>query len=150
MKPRTIVEKIWDSHVVSQQAGSPALLYIDLHMTHEVTSPQAFTMLRERGIKIRRPDLTIATMDHSTPTTSRDLPILDKEGAAQLEAMEKNCRDFGIRLYNLKSDKQGIVHVMGPEQGLTQPGMTITCGDSHTATHGAFGALAFGIGTSQV
>jgi len=150
MKPRTIVEKIWDSHVVVEKPGTPALLYIDLHLTHEVTSPQAFSMLRERGLKVRRPDLTIATMDHSTPTVSRDLPILDKEGAAQLDQMEKNCAEFGIRLYNLKSTKQGIVHVIGPEQGLTQPGMTIVCGDSHTATHGAFGALAFGIGTSQV
>jgi 3-isopropylmalate/(R)-2-methylmalate dehydratase large subunit len=150
MKPRTIVEKIWDSHVVAREAGSPALLYIDLHLIHEVTSPHAFSMLRERGLKVRRPDLTIATMDHSTPTTSRDLPILDKEGAAQLAQMSKNCADFGIPLYDLKSDKQGIVHVMGPEQGLTQPGMTIVCGDSHTATHGAFGALAFGVGTSQV
>ena len=150
MKARTIVEKIWDSHVVSQQPDSPALLYIDLHMTHEVTSPQAFTMLRERGLKVRRPDLTIATMDHSTPTTSRDLPILDPIGAAQVAQMEKNCADFGIRLYNRMSDHQGIVHVIGPEQGLTQPGMTIVCGDSHTATHGAFGALAFGVGTSQV
>ncbi len=150
MTPRTIVEKIWDSHVVAEKPGTPALLYIDLHLTHEVTSPQAFSMLRERGLKVRRPDLTIATMDHSTPTVSRDLPILDKEGAAQLAQMETNCKDFGVRLYNLHSNKQGIVHVIGPEQGLTQPGMTIVCGDSHTATHGAFGALAFGIGTSQV
>src|SRR5262249_4807002 len=142
--------KIWDNHVVTEQPGAPTLLYIDLHLTHEVTSPQAFSMLRERGLKLRRPDLTIATMDHSTPTISRELPVLDKEGAAQLEQMEKNCADFGVRLYNLKSNKQGIVHVIGPEQGLTQPGMTIVCGDSHTATHGAFGALAFGIGTSQV
>ena len=154
MSSRTIVEKIWDGHVVSQQPRQegtrPALLYIDLHLCHEVTSPQAFTTLRERGLKVRRPDLTIATMDHSTPTTSRDLPVLDPIGAAQLDQMEKNCRDFGIRLYNRMSDHQGIVHVIGPEQGLTQPGMTIVCGDSHTATHGAFGALAFGIGTSQV
>ena len=150
MKPRTIVEKIWDSHVVAEKPGAPALLYIDLHLTHEVTSPQAFSTLRERGLKVRRPDLTIATMDHSTPTTSRDLPMLDPIGKAQLDQMEKNCKDFGIRLYDLKTTKQGIVHVIGPEQGLTQPGMTIVCGDSHTATHGAFGALAFGIGTSQV
>jgi 3-isopropylmalate/(R)-2-methylmalate dehydratase large subunit len=150
MKPRTIVEKIWDSHVVAEKPGAPALLYIDLHLTHEVTSPQAFSTLRERGLKVRRPDLTIATMDHSTPTTSRDLPMLDTVGKAQLDQMEKNCTDFGIRLYDLKTTKQGIVHVIGPEQGLTQPGMTIVCGDSHTATHGAFGALAFGIGTSQV
>jgi 3-isopropylmalate/(R)-2-methylmalate dehydratase large subunit len=150
MSARTIVEKIWDSHVVAERPGAPALLYIDLHLCHEVTSPQAFTTLRERGLKVRRPDLTIATMDHSTPTTSRDLPVLDPVGAAQLDQMEKNCRDFGLRLYNRMSDHQGIVHVIGPEQGLTQPGMTIVCGDSHTATHGAFGALAFGIGTSQV
>ncbi len=147
---RTIIEKIWDSHVVAQQAGAPALLFIDLHLAHEVTSPQAFQELRDRGLKVRRPDLTIATMDHSTPTTSRHLPVLDPNGAAQLAQMEKNCADFGIRLYNRMSDHQGIVHVIGPEQGLTQPGMTIVCGDSHTATHGAFGALAFGIGTSQV
>jgi 3-isopropylmalate/(R)-2-methylmalate dehydratase large subunit len=149
-RPRTIVEKIWESHVVAERPGAPTLIFIDLHLCHEVTTPQAFSTLRERGLKVRRPDLTIATMDHSTPTTSRDLPILDPIGAAQLAQMEKNCADFGIRLYNLKSNKQGIVHVMGPEQGLTQPGMTIVCGDSHTATHGAFGALAFGIGTSQV
>jgi 3-isopropylmalate/(R)-2-methylmalate dehydratase large subunit len=149
-KPRTIVEKIWDSHVVAEKPGAPALIFIDLHLCHEVTTPQAFQTLRDRGLKVRRPDLTIATMDHSTPTTSHDLPILDKVGAAQLAQMEKNCTDFGIRLYTLKSSKQGIVHVIGPEQGLTQPGMTIVCGDSHTATHGAFGALAFGIGTSQV
>jgi len=150
MKPRTIVEKIWDSHVVAEKPGAPALLYVDLHLAHEVTSPQAFSTLRERGLKVRRPDLTIATMDHSTPTTSRDLPMLDTVGKAQLDQMTKNCKDFGIRLYDLKTTKQGIVHVIGPEQGLTQPGMTIVCGDSHTATHGAFGALAFGIGTSQV
>ena len=149
-KPRTIVEKIWDSHVVTQELGSPALLYIDLHLTHEVTSPQAFQTLRERKLKVRRPDLTIATMDHSTPTYSLDLPVLDTVGKTQLDAMEKNCAEFGIRLYNRHSDHQGIVHVIGPEQGLTQPGMTVVCGDSHTATHGAFGALAFGIGTSQV
>ena len=149
-KQRTIVEKIWDSHVVTQEPGAPALLFIDLHLSHEVTSPQAFAMLRERGLKVRRPDLTIATMDHSTPTYSLDLPVLDPVGKTQLEAMEKNCQDFGIRLYNRHSDHQGIVHVIGPEQGLTQPGMTLVCGDSHTATHGAFGALAFGIGTSQV
>jgi len=149
-RPRTIVEKIWDSHVVAEKPGAPALLYVDLHLAHEVTSPQAFSMLRERGLKVRRPDLTIATMDHSTPTTSRDLPMLDTVGKAQLDQMTQNCKDFGIRLYDLTTTKQGIVHVIGPEQGLTQPGMTIVCGDSHTATHGAFGALAFGIGTSQV
>jgi 3-isopropylmalate/(R)-2-methylmalate dehydratase large subunit len=157
MKPRTIIEKIWDSHVVAQRADSPtlvndapALLYIDLHLVHEVTSPQAFDGLRRRGLKVRRPDLTVATTDHSTPTTPRGLPILDKVAAAQVERLEQNCRDFGIPCYGLSSEKQGIVHVMGPEQGLTQPGMTVVCGDSHTATHGAFGALAFGIGTSEV
>jgi 3-isopropylmalate/(R)-2-methylmalate dehydratase large subunit len=150
MPPRTIVEKIWDSHVVSQQPGAPALLYIDLHLCHEVTSPQAFTMLRERALKVRRPDLTLATVDHSTPTTSRDLPIVDPIAATQVAQMEKNCAEFGIKFYGRMNDHQGIVHVIGPEQGATQPGMTIVCGDSHTATHGAVGALAFGIGTSQV
>ncbi len=150
MKPRTIIDKIWDSHVVAQRPDAPALLFIDLHLVHEVTSPQAFDGLRKRGIKVRRPDLTVATTDHSTPTTPRGLPILDKIAAAQVERLEQNCRDFGMRCYGLASDKQGIVHVMGPEQGLTQPGMTVVCGDSHTATHGAFGALAFGIGTSEV
>jgi 3-isopropylmalate/(R)-2-methylmalate dehydratase large subunit len=149
-QPRTIVDKIWDSHVVAEKPGAPTLLYIDLHLCHEVTSPQAFEELRRRGLKVRRPDLTIATMDHSTPTTPKELPILDPVGAAQLAQMEKNCAEFGVKLYNRMSDHQGIVHVIGPEQGLTQPGMTIVCGDSHTATHGAFGALAFGIGTSQV
>jgi 3-isopropylmalate/(R)-2-methylmalate dehydratase large subunit len=150
MKPRTIIEKIWDQHVVSQRDGAPALIYIDLHLVHEVTSPQAFDGLRKRGIKVRRPDLTIATTDHSTPTTPRGLPIVDQVAATQVAQLEKNCADFGVRCYGLSSDRQGIVHVMGPEQGLTQPGMTVVCGDSHTATHGAFGALAFGIGTSEV
>jgi len=149
-KPRTIADKIWDSHIVAEKPGTPTLIFIDLHLCHEVTSPQAFSTLRERGLKVRRPDLTVATMDHSTPTTSRELPIADPIGAAQIAQMEKNCAEFGVRLYNRMSDHQGIVHVIGPEQGLTQPGMTIVCGDSHTATHGAFGALAFGIGTSQV
>ncbi len=149
-KPRTIVEKIWDSHVVHEQAGSPALLYIDLHLVHEVTSPQAFQGLRERGLKVRRPDLTVATADHSIPTSDRSLPIVDTIAANQLAQLEKNCRDFGIPCFGIHSEKQGIVHVIGPEQGLTQPGMTVVCGDSHTATHGAFGALAFGIGTSEV
>jgi 3-isopropylmalate/(R)-2-methylmalate dehydratase large subunit len=150
MKPRTIIEKIWDNHVVTEQPGAPALLFVDLHLVHEVTSPQAFEGLRQRGLKVRRPDLTIATADHSTPTTSRTLPILDKVAAAQVAQLETNCREFGIRCFGFNSDQQGIVHVIGPEQGLTQPGMTVVCGDSHTATHGAFGALAFGIGTSQV
>jgi 3-isopropylmalate/(R)-2-methylmalate dehydratase large subunit len=146
----TIIEKIWDSHVVSRQPGTPALIYIDLHLVHEVTSPQAFDGLRQRGLKVRRPDLTVATTDHSIPTTDRSLPIVDKIAAAQVAQLEKNCKDFGIPCYGLGSERQGIVHVMGPELGLTQPGMTVVCGDSHTATHGAFGALAFGIGTSQV
>jgi len=149
-KPRTIVEKIWDAHKVHEQSGAPALLYIDLHLVHEVTSPQAFQGLRERGLKVRRPDLTVATADHSIPTTDRSLPIVDTIAANQLAQLEKNCRDFGIPCYGIHSDKQGIVHVIGPELGLTQPGMTVVCGDSHTATHGAFGALAFGIGTSEV
>jgi 3-isopropylmalate/(R)-2-methylmalate dehydratase large subunit len=149
-KPRTIIEKIWDAHKVHEQSGAPALLYIDLHLVHEVTSPQAFQGLRERGLKVRRPDLTVATADHSIPTTDRSLPIVDTIAANQLAQLEKNCRDFGIPCYGIHSDKQGIVHVIGPELGLTQPGMTVVCGDSHTATHGAFGALAFGIGTSEV
>ena len=150
MKPRTIIEKIWDNHVVAERPGVPALFYVDLHLLHEVTSPQAFDGLRARGLKVRRPDLTIATTDHSTPTTPRSLPIVDKIAAAQVARLESNCKEFGIRCFGLSSEKQGIVHVIGPEQGLTQPGMTVVCGDSHTSTHGAFGALAFGIGTSQV
>jgi 3-isopropylmalate/(R)-2-methylmalate dehydratase large subunit len=149
-RPRTIIEKIWDHHVVAQREGAPALLYIDLHLVHEVTSPQAFAGLRERGLKVRRPDLTIGTTDHSIPTYDRSLPILDKTAEAQIQLFEKNCREFGIPCFGPHSEKQGIVHIIGPEQGLTQPGMTVVCGDSHTATHGAFGALAFGIGTSQV
>jgi 3-isopropylmalate/(R)-2-methylmalate dehydratase large subunit len=149
-QPRTIIEKVWDNHVVAEQNGAPALLYVDLHLVHEVTSPQAFSGLRERGLKVRRPDLTFATTDHSIPTHDRSLPIIDKIAAAQIDQLHENCREFGIPLYGPHSDKQGIVHVIGPEQGLTQPGMTVVCGDSHTATHGAFGALAFGIGTSQV
>jgi len=148
--PRNIIEKLWDSHVVHQQAGAPALLFIDLHLVHEVTSPQAFQGLRERGLKVRRPDLTIATADHSIPTTDRSLPIVDEIAAKQLAQLEANCAEFGIRCLGIHSDRQGIVHVIGPELGLTQPGMTVVCGDSHTATHGAFGALAFGIGTSEV
>ncbi len=150
MKPRTIIDKIWDHHVVAQRDNAPALLYIDLHLVHEVTSPQAFDGLRRRGLKVRRPDLTIATTDHSTPTTPRGLPIVDTIAAAQVAKLESNCQEFGIRCYGLSSDRQGIVHIIGPELGLTQPGMTVVCGDSHTATHGAFGALAFGIGTSEV
>ncbi|WP_321477826.1 3-isopropylmalate dehydratase large subunit [uncultured Paludibaculum sp.] len=148
--PRTIIQKLWDSHVVSEPAGAPALLYIDLHLVHEVTSPQAFQGLRDRGLKVRCPDKTFGTCDHSTPTAPRDLPIIDPIAKAQVEQFEKNCREFGIPHFGYLSNRQGIVHVIGPEYGLTQPGMTVVCGDSHTATHGAFGALAFGIGTSQV
>ena len=154
-QPRTLFEKVWDAHEVRAQTDdTPGVLYIDLHLVHEVTSPQAFTMLRERGLTVRRPDRTLATMDHSTPTTPRNalgiIPIADSQAAAQLDTLTRNCHDFGIPLYALGSENQGIVHVIGPEQGLTQPGMTIVCGDSHTSTHGAFGALAFGIGTSEV
>ncbi len=148
--PKTIIEKVWDAHVVAEQPGAPALLYIDLHLVHEVTSPQAFAGLRARGIKVRRADLTFATADHSVPTTDRSLPIVDPIAAKQVAQLEANCREFGIPCHSIASSKQGIVHVIGPEFGLTQPGMTIVCGDSHTATHGAFGALAFGIGTSEV
>ncbi|MBK5292600.1 MAG: 3-isopropylmalate dehydratase large subunit [Acidobacteriia bacterium] len=148
--PRTIIEKVWDSHVVAGEPGAPSLIYIDLHLVHEVTSPQAFSGLRARGLKVRRPDLTFATTDHSTPTTPRNLPILDQVAAAQVAQLEANCKEFGIPCYGFQNEKQGIVHVIGPENGLTQPGMTVVCGDSHTATHGAFGALAFGIGTSEV
>ncbi len=149
-EPRTIIEKVWDAHVVTQQPGAPALIYIDLHLVHEVTSPQAFSGLRERGLKVRRPDLTFATTDHSIPTTPRSLPIADDVARAQVEQLEINCKEFGIPYFGFHSEDQGIVHVIGPENGLTQPGMTVVCGDSHTATHGAFGSLAFGIGTSQV
>ncbi|WP_395138182.1 aconitase family protein, partial [Armatimonas sp.] len=150
MKPRTLFEKIWDAHIVRDEAGKPALLYIDLHLVHEVTSPQAFEGLRLAGRKVRRPERTVATMDHNVPTTSRLLPITDAISLKQIQALAKNCEEFGITLYDLHSDKQGVVHVMGPELGYTQPGQTIVCGDSHTSTHGAFGALAFGIGTSEV
>lgn len=154
-QPKTLFEKVWERHLVRPEGdGIPAALYIDLHLVHEVTSPQAFTLLRERGLRVRRPQNTLATMDHSTPTTPRGadglIPIADSVAALQLETMRRNCTDFGIRLFDLGTTNQGIVHVIGPEQGLTQPGMTIVCGDSHTSTHGAFGALAFGIGTSEV
>ncbi len=150
MKPKTLFERIWESHVVTEEPGCPAVLSVDLHLVHEVTSPQAFSGLRGRGLPVRRPDRTFATMDHSTPTLPRALQMLDVQGAAQLRELEENCLANGIPLYALGSPKQGIVHVIGPELGLTQPGTTIVCGDSHTATHGAFGALAFGIGTSEV
>ena len=148
--PKTMFEKIWDAHIVREEAGQPALLYIDLHLVHEVTSPQAFEGLRLTGRKVRRPDLTVATMDHNVPTTDRSLPIVDQISKKQMEALSENCREFGVTLYDIHSKRQGIVHVIGPELGLTQPGLTIVCGDSHTSTHGAFGALAFGIGTSEV
>jgi 3-isopropylmalate/(R)-2-methylmalate dehydratase large subunit len=148
--PRTLVQKIWDDHVVHEEPGAPTVIGIDLHLIHEVTSPQAFEGLRRRGLTVRHPERTIATADHSTPTHDRSLPILDQQASFQLAKLQSNCEQFGVPLYALGSDKQGIVHVIGPELGLTQPGMTIVCGDSHTATHGAFGALAFGIGTSEV
>ena len=148
--PLTLSQKVWNNHIVREHAGEPSLIYIDLHLVHEVTSPQAFAGLRERGLKVRRPDLTVATTDHSIPTTDRSLPILDPIAAKQVAQLETNCKDFGIPCYGPHSEHQGIVHVIGPELGLTQPGMTVVCGDSHTATHGAFGALAFGIGTSEV
>lgn len=147
---RTLAEKVWDDHVVRRAEGEPDLLYIDLHLVHEVTSPQAFDGLRASGRPVRRPDLTLATEDHNIPTVDVDKPIADPVSRAQVEALRKNCADFGIRLYSLGSQEQGIVHVVGPQLGLTQPGMTVVCGDSHTSTHGAFGALAFGIGTSEV
>jgi 3-isopropylmalate/(R)-2-methylmalate dehydratase large subunit len=149
-QPRTIVEKIWSDHVVTQDPGAPAVLAVDLHLIHEVTSPQAFTGLRERGLTVRRPGQTVATADHSIPTTPRGLPMVDLAAAAQINQLEQNCAYFGIPLHGIGSPSQGIVHVIGPELGLTQPGMTIVGGDSHTSTHGAFGALAFGIGTSEV
>src|SRR6185369_4261415 len=147
---RTLIDKLWNAHIVRAAAGEPALLYIDLHLVHEVTSPQAFDGLRAAGRKVRRPDLTIATIDHNVPTTDRSLPIADEIAAKQIDTLRTNCREFGIQLFDINSEEQGIVHVIGPEAGLTQPGMTIVCGDSHTSTHGAFGALAFGIGTSEV
>ncbi|MBP6708107.1 MAG: 3-isopropylmalate dehydratase large subunit [Candidatus Accumulibacter sp.] len=148
--PKTLFEKVWESHVVAERPDSPAILYIDLHLVHEVTSPQAFTGLRQRGLKVRSPERTVATMDHSIPTTPLSVPIADPLAAAQIRQMEANAAEFGITLHGMASAHRGIVHVIGPELGLTQPGMTIVCGDSHTATHGAFGALAFGIGTSEV
>src|SRR5712672_1501768 len=150
MPGRTLFEKIWDSHVVRDTPGESTLLYIDLHLVHEVTSPQAFEGLRLTGRTVRRPDLTIATMDHNTPTWPLSQPVSDPIAKEQLDALERNCKEFGIRLEDRFSPLQGIVHVIGPELGLSQPGMTIVCGDSHTSTHGAMGALAFGIGTSEV
>ncbi len=150
MKPKTMFEKIWESHVVHEESGKPTLLYIDRHLIHEVTSPQAFDGLRLAMRKVRRPDLTFATMDHNVPTSNRALPIEDAISAQQMDVLARNCKEFGITLFDLNNPEQGIVHVIGPELGLTLPGLTIVCGDSHTATHGAFGALAFGIGTSEV
>ncbi len=149
-RPRTLFEKLWDEHVVCEAPGQPPLLYIDLHLVHEVTSPQAFDGLRAAGRKVRQPARTVATVDHNVPTTPRNLPIEDPISARQIEALRKNCREFGVQLFDIDSPEQGIVHVIGPELGFTQPGMTIVCGDSHTSTHGAFGALAFGVGTSEV
>src|SRR5512146_304791 len=147
---RTLFDKIWGEHVVCQPEGEPALLYIDLHLVHEVTSPQAFEGLRLAGRKLRRPDLTFATLDHNIPTTGNRPVIEDALARTQVETLRTNCREFGVPLFDLDAPEQGIVHVIGPELGLTQPGRTIVCGDSHTSTHGAFGALAFGIGTSEV
>jgi 3-isopropylmalate/(R)-2-methylmalate dehydratase large subunit len=150
--PKTLFEKVWQQHLVAEPAGEPSILYIDLHLVHEVTSPQAFDGLRMTGRKLRRPDRTVATVDHNVPTSSIEdrLHIVDQIASKQIEALRKNCADFGVELYDVQSPNQGIVHIIGPELGLTKPGMTIVCGDSHTSTHGAFGALAFGIGTSEV
>ena len=148
--PRTLFEKVWDAHVVTQAPGGPALLYVDLHLVHEVTSPQAFDGLRLAGRRVRRPELTVATVDHNVPTGDRRWPIADEISARQVAALLRNAREFGVELFDHESPEQGIVHVIGPELGLTRPGMVIVCGDSHTSTHGAFGALAFGIGTSEV
>jgi len=144
---KTLFDKIWDSHTVEQK-GVQALLYIDRHLIHEVTSPQAFDGLRLNHRRVRRPDLTFATMDHNVPTSDRSLPILDQTSATQIKVLERNCKEFGIELFDLHSPNQGIVHIIGPQLGITLPGATIVCGDSHTSTHGAFGALAFGIGTT--
>ena len=152
MNPQTMFEKVWQQHLVAEPAGEPSLLYIDLHLVHEVTSPQAFDGLRMAGRRLRKPDRTVATVDHNVPTTSVQdrLHILDPIADRQIEALRKNCTEFGVELYDVQAPEQGIVHIIGPELGLTKPGMTIVCGDSHTSTHGAFGALAFGIGTSEV
>jgi 3-isopropylmalate/(R)-2-methylmalate dehydratase large subunit len=150
VNPRTLYDKIWDKHIVVEGPGAPSILYIDLHLIQEVTTPQAFTRLRERGIRVRRPDLTVATADHVTPTISRDLADAGPMAVHQVGQLETNCEEFGIPMYSMGDERRGIVHVIGPELGLTQPGLTIVCGDSHTSTHGAFGALAFGIGTTEV
>jgi len=150
MPARTLYEKIWEAHLVAEEPGQPALIYIDRHLVHEGTSPQAFSGLKVAGRKVRRPDLTFSVMDHSVPTKNRHLPIADDVAAAQMDALARNCREHGILFFDMQSPNQGIVHVIGPELGITQPGLTIVCGDSHTSTHGALGALAFGIGTSEV
>ena len=150
MKPQTIFDKIWNNHLVEKQEDGTCLIYIDRHLVHEVTSPQAFEGLRNSGRKVRKPNYTFAVADHNVPTSDRSQGITNKESRIQVETLEKNCKDFGVTLFPLLDKRQGIVHIVGPEQGITQPGMTIVCGDSHTATHGAFGALAFGIGTSEV
>src|SRR6516225_7386078 len=147
---RTLYEKIWDAHVVREEPGQPSLIYIDRHLVHEGTSPQAFAGLKAAGRKVRRPELTFATMDHSVSTKNRAIPLADPDAVAQFDALARNCQEAGISLFDMNSQNQGIVHVIGPELGITQPGCTIVCGDSHTATHGAVGALAFGIGTSEV
>src|ERR1700735_5767614 len=150
MAARTLYEKIWDAHVVREEPGQPTLIYIDRHLIHEGTSPQAFSGLKAAGRKVRRPELTFAVMDHSVSTKDRTLPVLDENARLQFEALARNCQECGINLITINSRNQGIVHVIGPELGITQPGCTIVCGDSHTSTHGALGALAFGIGTSEV
>ena len=150
MKPQTIFDKIWNNHLVEKQEDGTCLIYIDRHLVHEVTSPQAFEGLRNSKRKVRKPNYTFAVADHNVPTSDRSQGITNKESRIQVETLEKNCKDFGVTLFPLLDKRQGIVHIVGPEQGITQPGMTIVCGDSHTATHGAFGALAFGIGTSEV
>src|SRR5246127_4743203 len=147
---QTLFEKIWNAHLVAQPAGRSPILYIDLHLVHEVTTPQAFDGLRTAARKVRQPARTVATVDHNIPTEPRGTPITDLIAAKQISALQANCKEFGIRLFDMDSPDQGVVHVIGPELGVTQPGMTIVCGDSHTSTHGAFGALAFGIGTSEV
>src|ERR671923_2332954 len=149
-KPRTLFDKIWDSHLVHRQDDGTCLIYIDRHLVHEVTSPQAFEGLRVAGRKVRQPKATLAVADHNVPTTDRSKGITEEESRIQVETLEQNCREFGIQYFSMDDIRQGIVHIIGPEQGFTQPGMTIVCGDSHTSTHGAFGALAFGIGTSEV
>src|SRR6202047_1096725 len=150
MAPRTMYDKIWESHLVRDVSGEPSLIYIDRHLVHEGTSPQAFAGIEAAGRKVRRPDLAFAVMDHSVSTKNRELPILDENARLQFEALARNCKKHGVRLLDMFSRNQGIVHIIGPELGITQPGLTIVCGDSHTSTHGAFGALAFGIGTSEV